>query len=302
MHDTRGVGLGTVTPFTKDNKVDVEGIRKNLGFYLKNGVNSVEPCATTGEGSLLTLEEHEKVIRTTVEFVNHRVPVMPGASGTSPDAIIKLVRLAKDLGADGSYLSTPSYTKPSQEGLLAHFNKIMDSVDVPIVIYNAIHRSGVDLSAEVVQKLSNEFSHFVGFKEQSLARVLKIKGLVGDELALITEDWLFLPGLSLGCVGVQTIAGSIFPAMMVDIYQSYLRGDLKRAREIQIRLYPLMEILGIGTGGREANPTPIKAAMNMLGLEAGSPRLPLLPASEETRSELRTQILKILPSMKLEGV
>src|ERR1700730_14688853 len=98
---SNGVNLGTITPFTKDNKVDTEGIRKNLTFYLKSEVNSIEPCSTTGEGSLLSIEEYEKVVRTTVEFVNGRVPVMAGAPGASPDAIIRMVKFAKDLGVDG---------------------------------------------------------------------------------------------------------------------------------------------------------------------------------------------------------
>lgn len=299
MLQIKGVGLGAVTPFTKDNQIDVEGIRRNLDFALRNGVHSINPAATSGEGSLLSLDEYEKVVRTVVEHVDGKVPVTPGAPGGAPAPITKLIRLAKDLGADGAYLSTPAYTKPTQEGLLAHFTQILRSVDLPIVIYNAVHRSGVDMSPDVVGKLSKQFSHFVGYKEPSLMKMGQIKYLTEDRIQLISEDWLFLPALALCASGVASVVANIVPKMMVDIYYNFTKGRMQEARTIQISLLPLMDLIGIGAGGRDTSPSPIKAAMDMLGLAAGPPRLPLVSASEETKAQLKAMLAKIMPSMKM---
>jgi 4-hydroxy-tetrahydrodipicolinate synthase len=240
-------------------------------------------------------------VRTTVEHVNGRVPVLAGAPGSTPDSIIRLAKLAKNIGVDGAYLSTPAYTRPTQEGLFAHFGKILSSVDIPFVIYNATHRSGIDLSPEIVQRLANEFSNFTGYKEPSLAKVQKIKSLVGERLPLIVEDWLFLPGLVLGASGVQTVVGSVVPQMVLEIYDKYVKGKIEEAAKIQIQLYPLIEILGSGAGGTDPSPAPIKAAMNMLGLAAGDPRLPVLPASLETRRQLRTLLAELVPTVNLSA-
>jgi 4-hydroxy-tetrahydrodipicolinate synthase len=288
MSEKKAVHLGIVTPFTRDNQVDVEGIRKNLDFYLSSGVHSIEPTSTSGEGSLLSVEEYEKVVRTTVDHVNGKVPVLAGTPGSTPDSIIRLAKLAKNIGVDGAYLSTPAYTMPTQEGLFAHFSKILSSVDIQFVIYNAVHRSGVDLSPEIVVRLANEFSNFSAYKEPSLAKAQKIMGLLGRRLSILVEDWLFVPGLVIGASGVQTVVGSVVPQMVLDMYDKFVEGEIEEAAKIQIQLYPLIEILGSGAGGTDPSPAPIKAAMNMIGLAGGDPRLPILPASTETRKRLRT--------------
>ena len=213
--------------------------------------------------------------------------------------IIRNLKVAKDLGADGGYLSLPAYTKPTQEGMLAHFSKILGSVDFPIIIYNSAQRSGVELAPEIVTELANEFSNFAAIKEQSISNTLKIKHLIGDKIPLICEDWLFLSSWVLGVTGVQTVVGSLFPRMVVEMYENLMKVKLEEARRTQIQLYPLMEILGIGTGGRESNPAPLKAAMAMLGMPAGNPRLPLAPANEETKKRLETILPKLVPSMKI---
>lgn len=130
-----------VTPFTVNDKIDAEGIIKNLDFAFENGVDSVSPTATTGEGGLLSFEEYEKVVRIVVEHVNSGVVITPGASGSTPEAVIIRAKLAKDVGADGAYLSTPPYYKPTQKGLFAYFSKILSSVDFPFIIYNSAART-----------------------------------------------------------------------------------------------------------------------------------------------------------------
>jgi len=299
MLSIKGVGLGAITPFNNDDTIDIEGVRTNLDFALKNGVHSISPVATSGEGSLLSPDEYGNVVRNVIEYVNGKVPVTPGVPGGTPKPIIKTIRMIQDLGADAAYLSTPGYTKPTQEGLLAHFSMILSSVDLPVVIYNAIHRSGVDMSPEVVEKLSNQFSNFVGYKEPSLLKMGKIKHLAGNKLNLISEDWLFLPALSLGASGVASVVANVVPRKVADIYDNFTKGRLEEARKLQIELIPLMDLVGIGAGGRDTSPAPIKAAMNMVGLAAGSPRLPLVAASEETRAELKILLSRLIPTMKV---
>lgn len=295
-----GINVGTVTPFGKDNSVDYEGLKKNIDLLLESGVHTIEPASSTGEGSLLTADEYKQVVKVTVDHVNGKVPVSSGASGASPEVIVRNLKLVKDLGADGGYLSTPPYLLPTQEGMLAHFGRILDSVDLPITIYNAVHRSGVEFLPESVMKLADGHSNFVAYKEQSLFRILQIKALLGNRLQLIGEDWVWFPCMSIGVNGVQSVVASIFPKMMVKMYDDFRKGDFESALQTQIRVIPLMEPLGVGIGGAEPNPSPLKAVLNMLGRPAGTPRLPLLPASDELKAKLRARVLQVDPS--LEGV
>jgi len=293
-----GINVGTVTPFKRDNTVDYEGIRQNLDFVLDAGVHTIEPVSSTGEGSLLTPDEYKEVVKATVDYVNGRVPVSSGAPGASPETIIRNLKLVKDLGSDGGYLSTPAYLLPTQKGMLAHFGKIFDSVDMPITVYNAIHRSGVELLPESVAKLAEEHSNFVAYKEQSLLRILQVKNLVGIRLQLIVEDWFWLPCMSIGVNGVQSVVGSIFPRLMVEMYNDFKNGNVSKALQTQIQITPLMEPLGVGIGGNEPNPSPLKAILNMLGRPAGDPRLPLVPASEELKALLKTRLIQVDPTLK----
>jgi len=293
-----GINIGTVTPFKSDNTVDYDGIRENIDFLLENRIHTIEPVSSTGEGSLLTPDEYKEVIKVTVDQINGRVPVSAGAPGASPESITRNLKLIKDLGADGGYLSTPAYLLPTQEGMLAHFGKILDSVDLPITIYNAIHRSGVEHKPESVAKLAEEHSNFAAYKEQSLFRILQIKQLLGDKLQIIGEDWVWLPCMSIGVNGVQSVVGSIFPKMMVDMYNDFKKGNVEKARQTQIMITPLMEPLGVGIGGSEPNPSPLKAILNMLGRPAGNPRLPLVPASEGLKKVLKARVLAVDPSLK----
>ncbi len=293
-----GINIGTITPFKKDNTVDYDAVRENIDFLLENSVHTIEPVSSTGEGSLLTPDEYKEVVKTTVDQVNGRVPVSSGAPGSSPDAIIRNLKLVKDIGVDGGYLSTPPYLLPTQEGMLAHFSKIFDSVDLPVTIYNAIHRSGVELLPESVAKLANEHSNFTAYKEQSLFRILQLKHVLGGRLQIIGEDWVWLPCMAIGVNGVQSVVGSIFPKMMVEMYNDFKKGNVEKALQTQIKITPLMEPLGIGIGGSEPNPSPLKAVMSMLGRPGGNPRLPLVPASEELKKTLKLRLIQIDPSLK----
>jgi len=298
--NVEGINIGTVTPFKKDNTVDYDGIRENLDFLLGNGVHTIEPVSSTGEGSLLTPDEYKEVIKVTVDHVNGRVPISAGAPGASPDAILRNLRIAKDLGVDGGYLSTPAYLLPTQEGMLAHFAKIFSSVDLPMVVYNSVHRSRVELEPDSVVRLAEEHANFVAYKEQSLFKILQLKNLLGDRLQIIGEDWVWLPCMAIGVSGVQSVVGSIFPKMMVEMYNNFKKGDTEKAIQTQLKITPLMEPLGIGIGGTEPNPVPLKAIMNMLGRPAGSPRLPLVPASEGLKTKLRSLLIEIDPSLRTQ--
>jgi 4-hydroxy-tetrahydrodipicolinate synthase len=296
----KGISLGTVTPFTDTDEVDVEGIERNLDYALKNGVHSVSPAATSGEGGLLSIEEYKKVIQTVVEHVNGKVSVMPGAPGSAPQAVVTHAKLAKDLGADAAYISTPAYFKPTQEGLYVHFSKILSSVDIPFVIYNAVHRTAVDMSPEVVQRLYEEFPNFAGYKVGSLLQMSEVILSTDNKLPVIAEDFYFLPALAIGASAVGSVTANIVPKMMRDIYDSYVEGNMEKAREMFIQLVPLMELIGTGGGGSETSPAPIKEAMNMLGLAAGKPRLPLVPVTQATRNALRVALAKLIPSLSVK--
>lgn len=155
------------------------------------------------------------------------------------------------------------------------------------------------MSPEVVRRLSEEFSNFVGYKEPSLLKMAKIKHFIGERIQLMCEDWLSVPALALGASGVASVVANVVPRIMVEMYNAFVEGNMPKARELQIKLIPLMDTIGTGAGGSDTSPAPIKAAMNMLGLAAGAPRLPVVESSKETIRELKIILPGLIPSMKV---
>lgn len=285
----KGVLPALITPFTKDNRIDKEGLQENIQFLIDNGVSGIVPCGTTGESATLSIKEHEKVVEFAIECSS--VPVIAGTGSNNTTEAIELTQFAKDSGADAALLITPYYNKPNDRGMLAHFRKISKKVDLPIILYNVPSRTGINLKPELVGELAKE-SNIVGIKEASgnLDQVTKILELTQDDDFLVYsgEDGLTLPILALGGVGVISVVANVAPRQLVSLVEAFNNGDLDTARKLHLALAPLIRAVFL-----ETNPIPIKKAVEMIGLPAGDLRLPLAQISEENENKLRAALVDL---------
>lgn len=278
-----GVLPALITPFTKDNRVDKEGLRRNIGFLVENGVSGIVPCGTTGEAATLSIQEHEKVIEHAVEFST--VPVVAGTGSNNTTEALELTKFAQDAGADAALLITPYYNKPNDRGMLAHFKTIADAVEIPIILYNVPSRTGINLKPELVAELA-KISNIVGIKEASgsLDQITKILELTkGEDFVVLSgDDGLTIPIMALGGVGVISVVANVAPKLVVSMVEAFRNKDLEKARELHIALAPLIRAVFL-----ETNPIPVKKAVELIGLPAGHLRLPLAAISEENEKKLK---------------
>lgn len=295
MKKTLFIGCGTalVTPFTQDNKVNFEELKKLLEFQVEQGADSIIICGTTGEASTMSLEEKKQVIQFAIETVHKRIPVIAGTGGNCTKSSVELSQFAEKVGADGLLLVTPYYNKTTQKGLIAHFSEIAKNVTIPIILYNVPSRTGMNIEPETCLSLS-KIPNIVGIKEASgnISQVVKIAKLCGDDLWIYSgNDDQILPILSVGGVGVISVLSNIMPKFVHNMVYDYLSGNFTLAKDSQIKAIPLIDCLF-----SEVNPIPIKSALNLMGYEVGSPRLPLVPMScaKEELLKQEMQKLKIL--------
>jgi 4-hydroxy-tetrahydrodipicolinate synthase len=281
-----GVLPALITPFTKDNRVDKDGIRQNIEFLVDGGVSGVVPCGTTGEAATLSIKEHEKVIEYAVEFSS--VPVVAGTGSNNTTEALELTKYAQDAGADAVLLITPYYNKPNDSGMLKHFMTIAESVDIPIIIYNVPSRTGINLKPELTAKLA-KVSNIVGIKEASgsLDQITRIFELTkGEDFAVLSgDDGLTLPILSIGGTGVISVVANVAPKLVVSMIEAFRNGDWEKARELHLTLAPLIRAMFL-----ETNPIPVKKAVELIGLPAGNLRLPLAPISTDNEKKLKAAL------------
>ncbi len=282
MENFEGVLPAIITPFTGDNEIDEEGLKQNIEFLIEGGVSGIVPCGTTGESATLSIKEHEKVIEIAVDCST--VPVVAGTGSNNTTEALELTRFAKDAGAQAVLLITPYYNKPNDRGMLAHFRKVADEVDIPMILYNVPSRTGINLKPELVAELAKE-SNIVGIKEASgnLEQITRIIEMTQDEdfVVLSGDDALTLPIMSLGGRGVISVVANVAPKLVVSMVGAFQRGDLDEARNLHIALAPLIRAIFL-----ETNPIPIKKAVELIGLPAGHLRLPLAPISEDNERKL----------------
>jgi len=280
-----------VTPFDKNGKVDEDGLRANVKFQIKKGIDGLVPVGTTGECSTLSYEEHNRVVEVVVDVAKGKVPVLAGTGSNSTWEAIMLTKHAKEVGADGALLVVPYYNKPTQAGLYAHFKKLAEEVDIPQVIYNIPSRTAVNMLPETMAKLA-KLKNIVGVKEATgdMKQVAKIIELTrGEDFSVISgNDSDTLAIMKLGGVGVISVASNIVPDNVVKIVESFRSGDVKTAEKIDRELSPLYKALFI-----ETNPGPVKMAMNWMRMAAGGPRLPLVELEPENQEKLRKVLVEM---------
>lgn len=278
-----GAFTAIVTPFTQAGALDEAGLRKNIDFQVSKKIAGIVPVGTTGESPTVSEREHERILEISVEHARKKTLVLAGTGSNSTAEAIHYTKYAKDVGADAALVVVPYYNRPSQQGLIAHYSEL-SKADIPIIIYNIPSRTGVNMEPETIAKLASECPNIIGLKDAAgnLDQTSKEMSLCPKGFTILSgDDSLTLPMMSIGAKGVISVASNIVPAEIVQMVNLALSGKYEKAREIHHRLYPVIKTLFI-----ETNPAPVKAAMQMLGMPAGDPRLPLVPISDATRQKL----------------
>lgn len=280
-----------VTPFKADLSVDYEMAAKLANYLADNGSEAVVVHGTTGESPTLTHEEEYELYRVVKKAVGNRIKIIAGTGSNSTATTIKSSQEAEKIGVDGLLVVVPYYNKPSQEGMYQHFKAVAQATKLPVIVYNIPGRCVVNMLPETVARLARDFSNIVGLKDSaaSAPQTKKTAELVPPGFTIWSgDDSLALPMMKVGAVGVISVASHIAGKEIAAMIAAFHAGDIKKAEAIHNRLMPLFNVLFI-----TANPTPVKAALAMIGLPAGIPRLPLIEATDGEKAQVR-QVLKDL--------
>lgn len=284
----KGCGTAIATPFD-ENGVNIGEFKKLVESQIANNVHSIIVCGTTGEASTMTKEEKTAVIKCAIETSNKRIPIIVGTGSNNTMQAIENSKLAESLGADGLLVVTPYYNKCTQNGLIAHFKAIAESVSIPIILYSVASRTGVNILPETCLELS-KVPNIVAIKEASgnISQIAEIARLCGDNLNIYSgNDDQIVPVLSVGGIGVISVLSNVRPQLTHDIVQNFLDGNVEKARQLQLSSLPLIKLLF-----SEVNPIPVKAALNILGYNFGDPRLPLTPITDKNFELLKQELSK----------
>ena len=276
-----GSGVAIVTPFTDDG-VDYVKLEELLEYHIKEGTDAIIVCGTTGEASTMPDEEHKAVIKFTVDKVNKRLPVIAGAGSNYTTHAIELSQYAESVGVDAVLSVTPYYNKTTQKGLYEHFKAIAISIKIPVILYNVPSRTNLNINPETLKELSL-IDNIVGVKECVLSQVGKTINLCGENFTVYSgNDDEVLPMLSLGAKGVISVMANIIPKDTHDLVAKFLEGDIIGSRKLQLGTLELIRALFI-----EVSPIPIKAAMNLMGINVGKCRMPLVEMSDSNLDILK---------------
>jgi 4-hydroxy-tetrahydrodipicolinate synthase len=274
----------------EDGSINFEQFGKNIDHQIENSTDAIIVCGTTGESSTMTDEEHIECIRFTVERTAKRVPVIAGTGSNDTKYAIELSQKAEEAGADGLLVVTPYYNKTSQRGLVAHFNAIADSVNIPIILYNIPGRTGVNIAIDTYKELAKH-KNIVAVKEASgnMSYVAQLIAECGDLLDVYSgNDDQIVPLMALGGKGVISVLSNVMPKETHMITQYCLDNDVAEAAKLQAKYLRFINSLFI-----EVNPIPVKEAMNIMGLGGGVCRMPLYPMAEENIAKMKNAMAEI---------
>lgn len=276
-----------VTPFDKDGNVDYELLKKLIDHLLSTGTDGILVSGTTGEGPTLTEEEKIELIEKTVEYVAGRVPVVAGTGSNNTKATIEYTnKVAKIDGVDAALVVVPYYNKPDQAGMIAHFTAVADNVALPIVMYNIPGRTGVTMEVKTIAELSKH-QNIIGIKDcTGIVNMAEIVANTPDDfLAFTGEDADTLAARNVGAQGVISVASHLFGKEISQMYAANSKGDNEIAGELMRDLTPKMKALF-----SHPSPSPVKAALNHVGIEVGGCRLPILALDDAQASVLFNQL------------
>ncbi|RKX58872.1 MAG: 4-hydroxy-tetrahydrodipicolinate synthase [Thermodesulfobacteriota bacterium] len=278
-----GAIVAIITPF-KDGNLDEEALKALIKWHITAGTNCIVPCGTTGESATLSHEEHMRVVEITIETVKGRIPVIAGSGSNSTAETIMLTKHAKNAGADAALVITPYYNKPSQEGLYQHFIAVADECKFPMVLYNVPGRTGVNMFPETVARCAKN-RYIIGIKEAtgSLKQVTDVIRLCPKNFIVLSgDDFTAFPIMAIGGRGVISVASNVVPKEMASMMNAFEKGNLTKARQLHLKLFPLFDALFY-----ETNPVPAKTALAMMGkIPTDEVRLPLASMSDANKKRL----------------
>ena len=281
-----GAATALVTPLTADG-IDYAAFGRLIDWQIAEGIDALVVCGTTGEASTLTDEEHREAIRFAVEHVAHRVPVIAGTGSNDTAYAVDLSRYAEEVGADAHLVVTPYYNKATQKGLIKMYETIADACHLPMILYNVPSRTGVNIEPATYAALADH-PNITAIKEANgnISKIVETVALVGDKLDLYSgNDDQIVPIMACGGKGVISVLSNLLPKKTSEMCHAFLRGDVAGSMAAQTKYLDLVNALFC-----ECNPIPVKAAMNMMGMEAGSLRLPLCDISEKNHAVLRASM------------
>ncbi|MBU3915661.1 4-hydroxy-tetrahydrodipicolinate synthase [bacterium] len=288
----RGIFTAIITPFDEQGNIDEVTLRKLIDFQIENGVDGIVPCGTTGESPTLSHDEHNSVVRITIEQANKRVPIIAGTGSNCTSEAIRLSKHAESAGANAVLLVNPYYNKPTQEGLYLHFREIANAVTIPCVLYNIKSRTGVNLETDTLIRLCDACSNIVAVKEASgdIEQMKEVISRTRDNFSVLSgDDNMTVNLIQKGGDGVISVASNLIPREMVKMTHLAISGDIQGAYAMDRKLGRFFKALFL-----ETNPIPIKAAMAMSGLCLETYRLPMCPLSKkEYRKELETALSEL---------
>ncbi|MGH7491973.1 MAG: 4-hydroxy-tetrahydrodipicolinate synthase [bacterium] len=284
LQNLEGCGTALVTPFNANGQIDEEALQRLVDFQIREGIDFLVPCGTTGESATLSLTEHLRVVEIVVQRADRRVPVIAGAGGNNTAHVIEMAKRIESLGVDGLLSVTPYYNKPTQAGLLEHYRVLAEAVKHPIIVYNVPGRTSTNLLPDTVVKLST-IENIIGIKEAcgDINQITELAMKIPPGFKIFSgDDALTVPIIALGGSGVISVVSNQVPRKMSELTHLCFERKYEEARYLQRQLYSLMKLNFI-----ETNPIPVKAGLAMMGLIEEVYRLPLVPMSDDNRSKLR---------------
>lgn len=284
-----GAGIAIITPFNPDGSINFDRLGEMIDNQIENGTDAIIICGTTGEASTMTDDEHLDCIKFAVKHTAGRVPVIAGTGSNDTSYAIDLSKEAEAAGADGLLLVTPYYNKTTQKGLILHFNAIADAVNIPIILYNVPSRTGMNIEVATVRELAKH-RNIVAVKEASgnISYAAKLLAECGDVIDVYSgNDDIIVPMMSLGAKGVISVLSHVIPKETHMMAQYCLDNNFAEATKLQLEYMDLINNLFI-----EVNPIPVKEAMNMMGVDVGSCRMPLCEMTDDHKAALRASLVR----------
>jgi 4-hydroxy-tetrahydrodipicolinate synthase len=286
-----GTGVAIITPFNDDLSIDFHAIERHVEHLISNGVNYLVVLGTTGESATQSKYEKNELVKFIIEKVDNRVPIVLGIGGNNTSSVIDKIQKTDFKHIDAILSVSPSYNKPTQEGIYLHFKAIAEASPVPVILYNVPSRTGSNMTAETTLKLAHEFENIIAIKEASgnISQAMYIiKDKPKDFLVISGEDALTLPLIATGVSGVISVVANALPKEFSTMVNFALENKIDKAQEIHYKILEFIDTLFI-----ESNPAGVKAALNILNIIENILRLPLTPVSEKTFQKLENLLSKI---------
>lgn len=286
-----GAGVALITPMKEDFSVNYEKLEELVEYQIANHTDCIIICGTTGEAATLTTQEHLDVIKACIQYVKGRIPVIAGTGSNCTRTAVMLTQEAEKLGADGVLLASPYYNKATQKGLYAHFTEVAKNTKLPIVLYNIAGRTGINIMPETVAGIFKDNENVVAIKEASgdISQIATIAQLTDGKLDIYSgNDDQITPIMSLGGKGVISVLSHVAPKETHDIVAEYLAGNVAESRRLQLKYLPLIKALF-----SEVNPIPVKAALNLMGMQVGSLRMPLTEMEPAHQERLKEELQRV---------